>query len=151
MTRIYMDGVFDLFHYGHVRAIQQCKDIVDKVSKSSDSSDIPEVVIGIISDEDTESYKRLPVFTIEERTEIILAIKGVTKVISPAPLIVTKEFVKENGIDIVVHGFSDDSDFEKQKSQHQELIDMGIFRQIKYTDTISTTDIISRIKSRVWE
>ena len=146
-----MDGVFDLFHYGHVRAIQQCKDIVDKVSKSSDSSDIPEVVIGIISDEDTESYKRLPVFTIEERTEIILAIKGVTKVISPAPLIVTKEFVKENGIDIVVHGFSDDSDFEKQKSQHQELIDMGIFRQIKYTDTISTTDIISRIKSRVWE
>ena len=35
---------------------------------------------------------------------------------------------------------------EKQKEQHQELIDMGIFRQIRYTDTISTTDIINRIK-----
>jgi len=150
MTRIYMDGVFDLFHYGHVRAIHQCYDIVKNISdknKVDGIKDTPEVVIGIISDEDTESYKRLPIFTIDERTEILRAIKVVTEVISPAPLIVTKKFIEDHRIDIVVHGFANDDDFAAQAEQHKELIAMGIFQQIKYTNTISTTDIIDRIKS----
>jgi glycerol-3-phosphate cytidylyltransferase-like family protein len=148
MTRIYMDGVFDLFHYGHVRAIQQCKCIADAISEEKRGNgiqDIPEIIIGIISDSDTESYKRLPIFTIDERTEMINAIGIVDEVISPAPLIVKEGFIKKNRIDAVVHGFSDDEDFEKQKGQHKELIDMGIFQRIQYTDTISTTDIINRI------
>jgi len=146
-----MDGVFDLFHYGHVRAIQQCRCIAEAISAEKEAreiQDIPEIIIGIISDSDTESYKRLPIFTIEERTEMINAIGMVDEVISPAPLIVKGDFIKENRIDIVVHGFSDDEDFEKQKGQHKELIDMGIFQRIQYTDTISTTDIINRIITR---
>ena len=151
MTRIYMDGVFDLFHYGHIRAIRQCKAIAFEISekkKAQGIRDIPEIIIGIISDSDTESYKRLPIFTIDERTEMINEISMVDEVISPAPLIVKEDFIKENRIDIVVHGFSDDDDFEKQKGQHKELIDMGIFQRIQYTDTISTTDIINRIITR---
>jgi cytidyltransferase-like protein len=146
MVKIYMDGVFDLFHYGHVRAIKQCLDIVRKETANISDENPYEVIIGVISDKDTESYKRTPIFTLEERAEILGTINGVDKVIAPSPLIVTKEFIDTHGIDIVVHGFANDEDFEKQKEQHQELIDMGIFRQIRYTDTISTTDIINRIK-----
>jgi len=140
-----MDGVFDMFHYGHLRAIEQVYNIGIKQSTVESPC---EVIIGIISDEDTESYKRLPISTLYERTEIIKAIKYVDKVISPAPLFVTKEFIKENNIDIVVHGFANDADFEAQKEQHRELIDMGIFRKIDYTPSISTTNIIDRILSR---
>ena len=143
-----MDGVFDLFHYGHVRAINQCLDIVRSKTDNISNENSYEVIIGVISDQDTESYKRLPIFTLEERAEILKSIKGVGRVIAPAPLIVTKEFIEDNNIDIVVHGFANDEDFEKQKDQHKELIEMGIFQQIKYTDTISTTDIINRIKER---
>jgi len=143
-----MDGVFDLFHYGHVRAVKQCLDIVRSKTDNSLNENSYEVIIGVISDQDTESYKRLPIFTLEERAEILKSIKGVGRVIAPAPLIVTKEFIEHNNIDIVVHGFANDEDFEKQKDQHRELIEMGIFQQIKYTDTISTTDIINRIKDR---
>jgi len=146
-----MDGVFDIFHYGHLRAIKQCYDLGNKISKEKNRiglEDRCEIIIGVINDEDTESYKRLPIFTIDERTEIIKAIGIVNKVISPAPLIVTKEFIKSNNIDIVVHGFANDADFEAQKEQHRELIEMGIFRRINYTSSISTTDIIDRILSR---
>jgi cytidyltransferase-like protein len=143
MTKVYMDGVFDLFHYGHIRGINQCIEIANEKSTNN-----AEVIIGVISDKDTESYKRKPIFNLDERVEILKSLKGVDKVIYPAPLIVTKNFIEEHNIDIVVHGFSDDEDFEKQKEQHQELINMGIFKQIKYTNSISTTDIINRIKDR---
>ena len=145
MTRIYMDGVFDMFHYGHLSAIEQAYNIGNKLSSVESPC---WVIIGIISDEDTESYKRLPIATLGERTKIIKALKYVDQVISPAPLIVTKEFIKSNNIDIVVHGFANDADFEAQKEQHRELIEMGIFRRINYTSSISTTDIIDRILSR---
>lgn len=138
-----MDGVFDLFHYGHVRAINQCIMIGKK--KAAENNETCSVIIGLIDDNDTKTYKRLPIFTLEQRTEIVLNIKGVDKVISPAPLIVTKEFIDNNNINMVVHGFADDKDFENQKEQHKVLIDMGIFERVQYTDEISTTSIIEKI------
>ena len=144
MTIVYMDGVFDLFHYGHIRAIHKCKELGEELAIRN--GDTCRVMIGIISDPDTQSYKRLPVFTLTERTEILRNIKDVDIVVSPAPLIVTREFVDEHGIDMVVHAFADDADFENQKSQHRELIDMGIFQRIPYTSEISTSSILSKIK-----
>jgi len=133
-----MDGVFDLIHYGHIRAINKCKAIGGKDCQ---------VIIGIISDNDTASYKRHPIYDLEARTEIILNLKVVDEVVSPAPLIVTKDFIKNFKIDKVVHAFADDDDFERQKDQHKELIEMGIFERIPYTSNISTTDIITKIKT----
>lgn len=144
MITVYMDGVFDLFHFGHTRAIKQCYDIGYKNRKYDEDV---RIIIGVISDEDTQSYKREPVFTLEQRTEIINSLKYVDYVISPAPLVVSKDFIKENGIDIVVHGFADDEDYDKQKHMHKELIDMGIFERIKYTTEISTTEIMNKIKT----
>ena len=102
MNRVYMDGVFDLFHVGHLDAKKQCSEIGDTV------------IIGIVSDKDTESYKRKPIMNEKMRCEMIESCKYVNEIIFPAPLIVTPQFVKENNIDIVVHGFANEEDFLKQ-------------------------------------
>ncbi len=47
MTRVYMDGVFDLFHFGHVRAIKQCREIGEKENKNKKCT----VIIGLIADD----------------------------------------------------------------------------------------------------
>jgi len=134
MVRVYMDGVFDLFHRGHIESIKKC-------SKFGD-----EIIIGIISDQDALGYKRLPIINEKDRVEIIKYIKLVKEIIFPAPLIIKKKFILENKIDIVIHGFSNDNDYEKQKEFFKDPIEMGIFKRIKYYQPISTTDIIKKIK-----
>ena len=135
MTRVYMDGVFDLFHRGHLEAIKKCKQFGD------------EVIIGIISDRDCESYKRSPIINEEDRTEIIKNLKDVKDIIFPAPLIITEDFLNKNNIDIVVHVFSDESDLNKQSKFFEIPIKLNKFKTIKYYDKISTTEIINNIKS----
>lgn len=135
MVRVYIDGVFDLFHRGHIESIKKCLRFGD------------EIIVGVVSDSDADSYKRYPIFNENDRTEIIKNLKFVKEVISPCPLIVTESFIKEHKIDIIVHGFSNDSDFEKQKEFFKIPINLGIFRRIEYYDKISTTDLIKKIKA----
>lgn len=135
MVRVYIDGVFDLFHRGHIESIKKCLRFGD------------EIIVGVVSDKDCLSYKRSPIFNENDRVEIIKNIKFVKEVIFPCPLIVTKDFITKNSIDIIVHGFSDDSDFEKQKEFFKEPIELGIFKRIDYYDKISTTDLIKKIKT----
>ena len=73
-------------------------------------------------------------------------LKLVTDIIFPCPLIITRKFIIENKIDIVIHGFCNEADFEKQKEFFKIPIEMGIFRKIEYYSKISTTDIIKKIK-----
>ena len=135
MVRVYMDGIFDLFHRGHIESIK-------KMCKYGD-----DIIIGIVSDKDAKSYKRLPVISEDDRVEIIKNIQLVNNIIFPCPLIINKEFIIKNKIDIIIHGFSNDSDYEKQKEFFNIPIEMGIFRRIEYYTKISTTDIIKKIKS----
>lgn len=134
MGTIYMDGVFDLFHRGHLEALKKCKKLGKKL------------IIGVISDNDCKKYKRQPVINEIDRLEIINSIKYIDKVIFPAPLHITKEFILNNQIDMVVHGFSDKNDLEKQKEYFEVPIEMNIFKNIGYYDKISTTMIINKIK-----
>lgn len=135
MVRVYIDGVFDLFHRGHIESIKKCLKFGD------------EIIVGVVGDCDCSSYKRPPIFNEIDRTEIIKNIKFVKEVISPCPLVITKEFITSNKIDIIVHGFSNEEDFNKQKDFFKIPIDLGIFRRIEYYDKISTTDLISKIKA----
>ena len=132
-----MDGIFDLFHGGHVDALEKCRALAGKNGK---------VIIGIISDKDAENYKRIPIIKEFERKRIILTSQFVDEVILPAPLIVGREFIQKHNIDLVVHGFADENDFEKQKKFFKDPIDMGKFQYIMYSSTNSTTDIINKIK-----
>lgn len=134
MVKVYLDGVFDLFHRGHLESIKKCMNFGDNI------------VIGVVSDKDALSYKRQPIINENDRVEIIRNLNMVNSVIFPCPLIITKEFLLENKIDIVVHGFFDNDDYEKQKAFFSIPIEMGIFRRIEYYNKISTTEIIKKIK-----
>jgi cytidyltransferase-like protein len=132
--RVYIDGIFDLFHRGHLESLRKGKEFRSNV----------ELVVGVISDEDATKYKRKPVFNEEDRYELVRGCKYADEVILRAPLILTKEFVDRHKIDFVVHGFSDTKDALAQKKFYEQVAD--IFYEIPYYRHISTTDIINSIK-----
>lgn len=132
-TRVYMDGVFDLFHVGHVESIKQMKEVGTTI------------IIGVVSDTDASSYKRKPIISQEHRCQMIEQCKFVDEIIFPCPLIVTQQFLNDHNIDVVVHGFKDDEDYKKQEAFFKD-INLVI---MKYNNIETTTDIINRItKSR---
>jgi glycerol-3-phosphate cytidylyltransferase-like family protein len=67
----------------------------------------------------------------------------VDQIIEDAPLTISKEFIIDNNIDVVVHGNDKNPQFE---IQHKVPLDMGIMRYVEYTKGISTSEIIDRIK-----
>ena len=138
MMNVYMDGIFDLYHAGHVEAIQKCKDLTFGGN----------VIIGIVGDSDAKQYKRKPIYPENERCILISNNRDVDKIICPAPLIVTEEFMNRHKIDLVVHSFADDADFEKQKDFFKDPIRLHKFQRISYSNVTSTSKILNNIKSR---
>jgi glycerol-3-phosphate cytidylyltransferase-like family protein len=104
------------------------------------------LLVGIVGDKDATSYKRKPIINEEDRTEIIKSIKYVDNTICPCPLVVTMDFIKNNNIDIVVHGFVSDEDRNKQKDFFKEIDENGYFKEIEYYSKTSTSEIIKNIK-----
>ena len=61
MSRVYIDGIFDLFHRGHLESLKQAKQIGNNTY----------LIVGVISDVVAKDYKRIPVISHEDRVEII--------------------------------------------------------------------------------
>ena len=135
IKRVYIDGIFDLFHRGHLESFKKAKNSFKNTY----------LIVGIISDKDAEGYKRKPIITENDRYEIIKNLKLVDEIIENAPLIIDLEFIDNNKIDLIVHGFSNDADFEKQKDFFTLPLKLGKFKRIEYYKPLSTTDIINRI------
>ena len=136
---IYMDGVFDLFHIGHLEAIEKCAQLGDRV------------IIGVTGDDDATEYKRRPIVPEEERCAIVRAVRLVDDVVCPCPLVVRDDFMEKFGIDLVVHGFANDVDAERQRSFFEIPIETGRFQRIAYYHGMSTTERISAIQNCVDE
>tara|TARA_B100000575_G_C22541922_1_gene347618 strand:- start:72 stop:488 length:417 start_codon:yes stop_codon:yes gene_type:complete len=135
---IYIDGIFDLFHAGHVETLSNIK------KKWPDCI----LIVGVINDIDAEGYKRLPVINENNRYYMLESCKYVDKVIKNAPLNVNIEFLDENNIDLVVHSFYDQKDKDNQNSLFKEIIERNKFQEISYSLRCSTTNIIKRIKEK---
>ena len=60
--RVYIDGVFDLFHRGHLESLRKAKEFF---------SGPVELIVGVISDLSATSYKRQPIYNEEDRYMII--------------------------------------------------------------------------------
>ena len=136
---VYMDGVFDLFHIGHLEAINKCAQLGNKV------------IIGVTGDEDATGYKRCPIVPEKERVAIVQALDLVDQVICPCPLVVTEDFMKQLSIDLVVHGFANDADAERQREFFAVPMDLGKFERISYYNGLSTTDRIKSIQNLLQE
>ena len=133
MIRVYTDMAADIFHVGHVRLLERAKQMGDYL------------IVGIHSDEQISSYKRPPIFTQDERYEIMRSCKYVDEVIEEAPLLMTRKFLKDNRIDLVVRG---DDVTPEHLRQQQAPIELGIMRYVKRTPGVSTSEIIKKIKER---
>jgi len=125
--------VADLFHYGHVNFLRQ----------ASTHGDF--LLVGIHADETVESYKRTPILTMEERIRSVEGCRFVDEVVPNAPLEITREWIEQNKIDLILHG--DDVSPEVRDTWYKVPIEMGIYRSVSYTEGISTTELISRIKA----
>jgi|TARA_B100000686_G_scaffold47328_1_gene50575 cytidyltransferase-like protein len=135
MTRVYVDMVADLFHYGHANFLRQAKQFGDHL------------IVGIHSDEVVKEYKRTPILTMRERVDTVSSCRYVDEVISDAPLVVDLKWLNTHRIDLVVHG----DDFSEHMKQlcYKVPIDLGILRLVSYTSRISTTEIIQRIERHI--
>lgn len=134
--RVYMDGCFDLMHYGHANALRQAKALGD------------ELVVGIVSDEEIINNKGPPVLSMEERLALVSGLKWVDEVIANAPYAITEDFMnslfKEHKIDYIIHG--DDPCLLPDGSDAYALAKkVGRYKQIKRTEGVSSTDIVGRI------
>ena len=123
----------DLFHYGHVNFLKNANLIGDFL------------IVGIHSDKVVQGYKRSPIMTMEERIAVVSAIKYVDEVIPEAPLLIDKKWIKKHDIDMIVHG--DDWEVSKLQNIYKIPIEMGIFKTVPHTPSISTTDIIKRLNN----
>lgn len=132
--RIYADGVFDLFHYGHVRLLRRARE---------SGGEGATLVVGVVSDEDAASYKRRPVMRFEERREVVRGCRYADEVVA-APLVMTEAFLREQRIDRVIHG--DDSE---QADFYAVPRARGMMLYLPYTDSVSTSDIMARMERRM--
>ena len=128
---VYVGMVGDFLHHGHINIIEEARKFGN-------------VIVGLLTDRAVASYKRLPVFTFEQRKKIIENIKGVTSVVPQDSLdyIPNIKKIKPN---YVVHG--DDWKYGVQQGVRQKVIEAlkewnGTLIEIKYTTGISSTNII---------
>ena len=106
------------------------------------------LIVGLHNDDVVKKYKRTPVMNLDERTQVVESCKYVDKVIKGSDLIVTKEFMEKNNIDLVVHAHNLE-ECDKYNSFYEYPITSDKFMRLEYTNSISTTDIIKRIKERL--
>jgi ethanolamine-phosphate cytidylyltransferase len=121
--KIYVDGIWDLFHSGHVLHLKAIK-YLDGIEN--------ELIVGIISDNDSENYKRKPIYNEKNRKILVESCKYVDDIIENPPLILDEDFINLNKIDLVCHGFVNDDDYNKQINFFSVPIKLGKFRKINY-------------------
>uniref|UniRef100_A0A6C0J6D8 choline-phosphate cytidylyltransferase n=1 Tax=viral metagenome TaxID=1070528 RepID=A0A6C0J6D8_9ZZZZ len=134
--RIYIDGIFDLFHFGHLESFRKCKELSNDVH----------LIVGIIGDKVAQNYKRLPIINEEHRYSIVEHIDYVDEIIKDSPLIITKEFMEKYDIDYVVHAFSNKNDANNQIEFFKYPKGVNKFIEIEYSKNYTTSKIINKIK-----
>ena len=134
--RVYMDGCFDMMHYGHANALRQAASLGD------------ELVVGLIPDREILRCKGPPLLDEDERLELVESVKWVDEVLTGVPYDLTPEFVEElftkHRIDYVIHG-DDPCILPDGTDAYAYAKKSGRFRLIKRTEGVSTTDIVGRM------
>jgi cytidyltransferase-like protein len=124
---VYTYGVFDLPHYGHLRALKRAKRLGD------------ELIIGVFTDKVAEGFKRKPIMTTDERVKFIKEL-NLGWVVEQDTLEPTEEFLNENKVGRVAK--AEGAGWTKDRQPKWKGI---VSILLPYTNGISTSDIIKRI------
>ncbi|WP_281614277.1 adenylyltransferase/cytidyltransferase family protein [Flammeovirga sp. SubArs3] len=134
---IYVVGVFDLFHRGHLELLKKSKALGTHL------------IVALNGDDMTAQYKRKPFVSEDDRLAIIESLECVDHafIINQFD---NKDVLVEYDIDVVVHG--DDWDVEGYMEQirvDQEFLDKNKIELafLPYTQGISTSELIKTIKN----
>lgn len=134
---VYVIGVFDLFHRGHVELLRRARELGDQL------------IVAINGDDMVASYKRRPYYTESDRLAIVRACKYVDEsfIISEYD---NKEYIRKYKITKIVHG----DDWEANSYMEQIRVTPDFLKEhncelvlLPYTKGISTSDLIKKIKT----
>ena len=134
---VYVIGVFDLFHRGHVELLRQSKALGDKL------------IVAINSDEFVSRYKRKPVYSEIDRMEIVKATRFVDEVFISNDYD-NKPYLEQYNIDAIVHG----DDWERSSYLKQIVVTEEYLAEkkvdlvlIPYYQGVSSSDLIKKIRT----
>ncbi|PNH10623.1 Ethanolamine-phosphate cytidylyltransferase [Tetrabaena socialis] len=94
-VRVYLDGCFDMMHYGHANALRQA---------AKAHGDF--LLVGLHTDEEVQARRgpHLPIMNLHERSLSVLSCKYVDEVIIGSPCTMTDDLLKTFNISAVVRG-----------------------------------------------
>ena len=128
-TTVITFGTFDVLHVGHIRVLTRSAALGDRL------------VVGVSSDALNFSKKgRNPVFSQDERLEIVASLKVVDDVFVEESLEQKREYVLEHGADILVMG-------DDWAGKFDYLNDICKVVYLPRTPSVSTTAIIEHIST----
>jgi choline-phosphate cytidylyltransferase len=127
MTTVITFGTFDVFHVGHLRVIERSRAFGDRL------------VVGVSADElNLRKKDRLPVFSQEERMEIVGALRAVDEVFLEESLELKRDYILKYDAQVLVMG-------DDWAGRFDELGDICRVVYLPRTPAISTTELIEKI------
>ena len=134
-VRIFMDGAYDLMHFGHMNAFRLGRSLGTHL------------VVGVNDSQSIAESKGTPVMNDMERTAVVKACRWVDEVVENVPYVMNDEYlewiIKEYNIDYIVHG--DDPCIVDGRDVYESARKRGKYLEIPRTEGISTTDIVGRM------
>ncbi|KAJ6463361.1 cholinephosphate cytidylyltransferase [Mycena sanguinolenta] len=135
-VRVYADGVYDLFHFGHALQLRQAKLSFPSVY----------LLVGVNSDEQVIEHKARGVMNHAERLEAVRHCRWVDEIVADAPWVIDQAFVDKYQIDYVAH---DEEPYAA--SGHDDVYSyckgLGKFIPTRRTPGVSTSELLERIVS----
>jgi len=120
-------GTFDVLHVGHIRVLQRAAALGDRL------------VVGVSADQLNISKKgRAPVFSQEERLEIVGSLKMVDEVFVEESLELKRDYVTQFQADVLAMG----NDWEGKFDFLNDICEVVYFPR---TPSVSTTALIEHI------
>lgn len=122
-------GTYDVFHVGHLRLLTRAAALGDRL------------VVGVSADALNFAKKgRNPVFSEDERMEIIGGLKVVDEVFVEESLELKRHYLLEHGADVLAMG----DDWAGRFDEFNDIVEVVYFPR---TPSVSTTEVIEHIAS----
>ncbi|ELP85757.1 choline-phosphate cytidylyltransferase, putative [Entamoeba invadens IP1] len=141
LPRIYIDGCYDLFHWGHANVFRQACELFNFNCV---------LVVGICEDSYMKAHNKNPVLTNEERILSVMSCQFVDEIVDGIDTWnLTVDLINELKIDFIFHGVVNSFDISNGKNCYQEIINTGRLKFLERTDCVSTLDFIKRMKNEI--